>query len=313
MNYVNTNELTQSLCVTPQRITALTKQIKLDEKDMFIRGRNKHFYPSAVKKILKHRGISYDKKSVLSFCNNKGGTGKTSLAINTALRLVSMGFKVLVIDADPQGNSTSYLINDHDYEHVLFDIIASNITMKDAIIDINDSLSIIPSNLENSRLDMQFSTMQINQRTFFSKMLSQLDYNYIIWDLSPSISTTNFLIMLSCTDINIVTTLSDFSVQGLEMTYDVIKQAENNFNDFRPKTKAVINMFDQRITSSLEHLSNIKRTNIPLFQGVIRVDSSISKSQSSKSILGQSTNIYKDICSFTNEIIGLTEKHSIIQ
>lgn len=313
MNFVNTNELTRALNVTPQRVSAITKQVNLEEKDMFIKGRNKHFHPNAVRKILEHKGIDYNKKSVISFCNNKGGTGKTSLAVNTASRLSSMGFKVLMIDADPQGNSTSYLLGDYDYKHVLFDVITGNTAIEDSIINIGDNLALLPSNLENSRLDMQFSVMQINQREYFSKLLAQLDFNYIIWDLSPSISTANFLILLSCTDINIVTTLSDFSVQGLEMTYDVIQQAKNNFHDYRPDVKAVINMFDQRITSSLEHLSNIKKTGIDLFQNVIRVESSMQKSQSSKTTLKQSSNIYKDICSFTDEIIGLSNQSTFVQ
>lgn len=313
MNFVTTNELTKSLNVTPQRISALVKQIDIEESEVFMKGRNKHFYPNAVKKLLAHRGINYKKKYSMAFCNNKGGTGKTSLAVNTAMRLSALGFKVLVIDADPQSNTTSQLIHDHEYDNVLFDIIADQKNVTDTIIKLSENLSLLPSNLQNSRLDMQFSTMQINQRTYFNKLFSTLDYNFIIWDLSPSISTANFLILLSCTDINIVTTLSDFSVQGLEMTYDIIKQAMINFPDFRPNTKAVINMFDQRITSSLEHLSNIKNTGITLFQGVIRVDSSMPKSQSNKAPLIQSSNIYKDICVFVDEIIGLQANQATIQ
>ncbi|MBF0209142.1 MAG: AAA family ATPase, partial [Oligoflexia bacterium] len=176
-----------------------------------IKGRNRYFMPSAVKKILFHRGVDYTARSIVAFCNNKGGVGKTSLAVNTSLRLSRLGFKVLLIDADPQGNATSYILSDYSYSKVLYDVVSKECDIQEAIIRADDYLDILPSNLTNSRLDMQFSTLQINQQTFFKKMLSCLDYNYIVWDLSPSISTTNFLAILPRTHIYIVTTMTEFS------------------------------------------------------------------------------------------------------
>lgn len=313
MNLVSTIELTKSLGVTPQRISALAKQLEIQNDEMIMKGRNKHYQPNAVKKILEHRGVNYDCNEIIAFSNNKGGVGKTSLAVNTATRLSSLGFKVLLLDADAQGNSTSYLITDYEYENVLFDVVAGHCTIKDSIIQLNKNLSLLPSNLENSRLDMQFSSMQINQRIYFKNLLKDLDYNYIIWDLSPSISTTNFVALLSCSQVNIVTTLTDFSIQGLEMTNDLINKALENFDDYRPIVRAVVNMLDYRITSGLEHLSSIKNTGVDLFESVIRVDSTMSKTQTAKSALPSGSNAYKDICSFVNELVEIKKVFKTVQ
>lgn len=305
MNYVTTNELGSSLGVTPQRIAALSKKLNISEEEAKIKGRNKYFTPNAVKKILSYRGVSYSLQEIIAFCNNKGGVGKTSLAVNTAIRLSRLGFKVLLIDADPQGNASSHLLSNHAYDKVLFNIVTEDCNIQDAIININEFLNIIPSNLKNSKLDMQFSTIRINQQTFFKKMLIPLNYNYIIWDLSPSISTTNFLALLSCTQINIVTTLTEFSIQGLEMTNDVIKNAKDNFSGYDPKIQAIINMFDSRIKSSVEHLPNIKDVGISLCDHVIRVDNNMNKAQTYKQELIVNSNVYKDICIFVDRMIGL--------
>lgn len=308
MNFVTTNELTESLSVTPQRISALSKQCNVLDTETIIKGRNRHYLPLAVKKILSHRGIDYDVRKILCFCNNKGGIGKTSIAINTALRLSSLGFKVLLIDADAQANASSFLLNNHSYSNVLYNVVAGECKIEDAIIKISDTLGIIPSNLQNSRLDTQLTGLMVNHRTYFSNMLKGLDYNYIIWDLSPSISTANFFAILSCSEINIITTLSDFSVQGLEMTFDVIKNAQESFVDFKPLTRALINMFDSRITTALELLNAIKSTGIEIFSSVIRVDNNVGKAQISKSPLTPSSNAHKDICKFVNELIELFPK-----
>lgn len=313
MSMVTTNELGKSLGVTSQRIAALSKQLNISEEETIIKGRNKHYHPNAVRKILEYRGVDYGQREVMAYCNNKGGVGKTSLAVNTALRFSALGFKVLIVDADPQGNSTSHILSDYEYDRVLFDVVSGSAKIEDTVVKVSDYLSIIPSNLSNSRLDMQFATMQINHQHYFNKLLKDLDYNFIIWDLSPSISTTNFLALLSCSQVNIVTTLSDFSVQGLEMTNDVINQAKNNFEGYSPSVRAIINMFDSRMTSSLEHLSSIKETGVPVFDGVIRVDSTMTKSQTAKDALSAGSNVYKDIANLVDTLIGLDSVTETIQ
>ena len=223
---VTTTELTQSLNVTPQRIAALAKHLGAPREKTKATGRTRGYKPSAVKKILSHRGVNYKINEIMSFCNNKGGVGKTSLAINTAMRLYSLGFKVLLIDADPQANATSYLIRNKEYNLTLFDIISQDLTIDDVTIKINDNFHFIPSNLLVGNCDLHFATKNYNQQTYFKKMLENLGYNYVIWDLSPSLCQLNFLALLSCERINIVTNLSEFSVQGLEMQNDVIEKAK---------------------------------------------------------------------------------------
>lgn len=305
MYYASTNDLSDMLKVSPQRVYALAKQLDINNEETEIKGRNRHYSPSAVKKILAYRGLDFNSKEIIAFCNNKGGTGKTSIAINTAIKLSTLGFKVLLVDADPQSNATSFILDGQNYEDVLFNVVSGSKKMKDCVVKLTENLSIIPSNLQNSRLDMQLSTMHTNQRTYFKNLFEELDYNFIIWDLSPSISTTNFLALLSCTQINIVTTLTDFSVQGVEMTFDVVERAMANFDDFRPKTRALINMFDSRITSSFEHMANIKKIGIDLFKCVIRVDTNVSKSQTVKEPLNSSTNAAKDLAAMIDEIIEM--------
>jgi len=313
MYNISTNELTKALGVTPQRIAAIAKQVGVNDNESFIKGRSKHFQPSAVKKILSHRGLDYSVRETMAFSNNKGGVGKTSIAVATATRLSSLGFKVLLIDADPQGNASNHLLQNFEYDNVLHTVVSGACKIDDAILQISENFSIVPSNLENSNLDIKFANLRINPAAYFKTMLSDLNYNYIIWDLSPAISQANYHALLSCDLVNIVTELTEFSVQGLEMTFDVIKEAEGQFDSYRPQAKALINMFDSRASTRLQHYSNIQDTGIDLYKTVIRIDSKVKVAQDNNESLPPSSNAYKDISDLVDEICGLNEITASIQ
>lgn len=318
MNLVTTTELAKSLKVTPQRIAALEKQLSINKNEVNLKGRLKHFSPSAVKKILTHRGYNYDVREVIAFCNNKGGVGKSSVSQQIALRLAALGYKVLVLDADPQGNSTNYFIDEMEFNYVLQDIIKGDATIHEAIIDINDYLSIIPSSLKNSFLDdtLRSMTGKFNPMTFFKNKLKEVqdEFNFILWDLSPSISTTNMLALYSATQINIVTTLGEFSVQGVEMTYDVIQDCiQTSEGVYDPKLKVLINKLDARLTTSLKFISEIEALGLSLFDSVIRTDNKIEKSQQDKTSLPLSSNAQQDINTFVEELLCAEKKLKTIQ
>lgn len=259
-----------------------------------------------MRSILGHRGFDYNFKEVMAFCNNKGGEGKTSVAINTALRLSSLGYKVLLIDGDPQGNASSYLLREFNYKNILYNIVKDEATVEESIVKLSDSLSVLPSGLENESLSLELTQKRINHETYFSDILNGLDYNYVIWDLSPSLSMLNYLALLSCNRINIVTTLTAFGVQGVEMTNNLVQQANDNYKSYTPVVEVLINKFDMRQTSAIRHISDIQdRIGLKLAENMIRIDSSITRSQADSTLLKQNSNAYKDICSFVDSITRL--------
>lgn len=315
MNLVTTTELAKALKVTPQRIAALEKQLNIDKESISIKGRLKHFSPDAVKRILSHRGADYNIHEVIAFCNNKGGVGKSSVAQQISLRLSAMGYKVLLIDADPQGNSTNYFVGDREFQYVLQDVVSKSLDISDAILPVNENLSILPSSLNNSFLDdtLRNMTGKVNPITFFKNTLKKCkkNYNFILWDLSPSISTTNMLALFSATEVSIVTTLGEFSVQGVEMTFDVIRDCISTSEGlYKPKIKVLINKLDARLTTSLKFISEIEELGLEMYDSVIRTDNKIEKSQQEKTSLPLSSNAQQDINTLVSELISQLSSES---
>ncbi|MBK7845497.1 MAG: AAA family ATPase [Bdellovibrionales bacterium] len=134
--------------MTPQRISALSKANILDEESSL---KNKC---TRRRSAFQSPRYSYSNKKTIAISNNKGGVGKTSIATSMARRMVDLGFEVLVVDLDPQANSTMFFLNDESLQkkirYVLHDVITGKCNIEDAVIDVDDGLKVLPSSLLNS-------------------------------------------------------------------------------------------------------------------------------------------------------------------
>lgn len=309
---VTATNLAKMLHVSLPRVNSITKSMAIEKNEFEIRGRQKIYSPTAIKKILSQRGINYDDRKIIGFCNNKGGVGKTTIATNVSLRLANLGFKTLYIDGDSQGNGTSYFTRAYEElmqnEHkTLFDVVKGNCKVEETILKITPHLHIIPGALINDRLSKELSETRANPSGYFRKMFANLHYNYIVWDTPPALTDLTFWSLLSCDQISIITNLDYFSFEGAQMTNDMINQGKENFENYKPEVKIVINNFDIRKKSALDLIGSIKEI-APNYGSVIRVDTSIMQSQLAGNPISLSSNAYEDISALTNEIIHLEDQ-----
>lgn len=309
---VTATNLAKMLHVSLPRVNSITKSMGIENDEFEIRGRQKIYSPNAIKKIFTQRGVDFNSKKIIGFCNNKGGVGKTTIATNVSLRLANLGYKTLYIDGDSQGNGTSYFTR--AYEELsenevktLFDVVKGTCKIEDTILKITSNLHIVPGALINDRLSKELSETRGNPFVYFRKMFSTLDYNYIVWDTPPALTDLTFWSLLSCDQISIITNLDYFSFEGAQMTNDLIKQGKENFENYKPEVKIVINNFDIRKKSALELMSSFKEV-AETYDSIIRVDTSISQSQLAGNPVSLSSSAYEDISALTNEIIHLEDQ-----
>lgn len=321
---ISTQELSDSLKVTPQRIAALTKTCNISDNESILKGRTRLYSRSAVKKLLSYRGVNYGGRNVIAISNNKGGVGKTSIATSVAKRLTNLGFEVLLIDIDPQANSTGFLFNTEELQskikYVLHDVITKKINLNDALVEVQNGLKVLPSSLLNSRLESELSGTQKNPATFFKSLLSECKENYVIFDMSPSFSQINFLCSLAANLVVIPTLLTRFSIEGVQMTLESVREWHNEYESYSPDVRILINQLDSRLSTQLGYAASLQEVidsgnsdlNTSLFSTVIRADNTINRVQSGLSDLGATTNFYKDIAQLTEEVVGLSNLPSEI-
>lgn len=157
------------------------------------------------------------------FFNFKGGTGKTSICHQISVMFALFGFKVLVVDCDPQAHLTHSLGFDEAQEFpTIYDVIVNKKAVSEIIQkDVYPGLDVIPSNLSLTRLELQLNQIPNRERAL-SNIIKPLkaQYDFIFFDTNPTISTLNRNATYAADIINIVCETQPYSLKGLEILVD---------------------------------------------------------------------------------------------
>lgn len=164
------------------------------------------------------------KNKIQTFFNFKGGTGKTSLCYQTSFLFSLLGFKVLVLDCDPQAHlSYSYGIREDKDFYTLYDVIINGISINEGIIKLGEGLDIIPSNLSLTRIESPLSQMA-NREKVLKRYIDKVEkqYDFIFIDTNPTISVLNNNATYVSDMLNIVCETQYYSLKGLQIVIQEI-------------------------------------------------------------------------------------------
>jgi chromosome partitioning protein len=295
------------------------KLIKELDVEYFSQGNRKTLPPASVRKIMEKRGFCYTKNQVPNVINifgMKGGIGKTSLATALAEGASRLGFNVLAIDLDMQGNLTqSFSMKKHG-QPVLVNVLKNEHEIKDVVLKVHPSLDLLPSSLDNSQIEHILSSQAINFIGFFKELLSSIyqKYDLIVIDCPPSINK-----ITSCAtcfaNLNLIPVNADVdSLDGVKMSVSEIKTLEKKFRDFHLAIdyKIVFNKYDAREKLSLTVMGEIAKQDSlhdHLLPIVVRTDTTFKNTKASGDhIYDIRKSAAKEDCfSLISEIVGINK------
>lgn len=204
---------------------------------------------------------SHGPARIIAMCNQKGGVGKTTTAINMSAALVEYGRKVLLIDYDPQGALSAGLgIIAHDeitiYELMLDSSIDPHSAIKHTAIP---GLDVIPANIELSAAEMKLVN-EFSREKILARILKKVapDYDLIIIDCQPSLGLLTVNALTAAHGVIIPLASEFFALRGVAILEDIVKKVQETTNDTLSLDGVLATMYDPRTLHSREVLDRLR-------------------------------------------------------
>ena len=199
---------------------------------------------------------------IIAFANQKGGVGKTTSAVNIAASVGILGKKVLLIDIDPQGNTTSGVgINKKNLKATSYEILIGEIEAEKAITATEfKNLSVIPSNI--SLAGAEFDLYQLEDREY--RLKEQLkairdDYDYIFIDCPPSLGMITVNALAAADAVIIPMQCEYYALEGLSQLIMTIKRIRQSYNPELEISGILLTMYNGRLVLTNQVIDELKK------------------------------------------------------
>lgn len=198
---------------------------------------------------------------IISIFNQKGGVGKTTTSINLSAGLGRLGKKVLLLDLDPQGNSSSGLgIAKDEIENLIYDVLALDEEIENAIYETSaENVYIIPSNSQLAGLEIELARSGDWEELLKEKLSTIIDkYDFIFIDCPPSLGILSVLALIASNSVIIPIQCEYYALEGVSQLFYTIELVKKSYNPELSIEGVVLSMFDGRTNLSIQVVSEVK-------------------------------------------------------
>ena len=198
---------------------------------------------------------------IIAIANQKGGVGKSTTAINLSACLAEKSQKVLTIDIDPQGNTTSGLgVDKNSVENTLYELLLGESEIEDTIIkEVIENVDLIASNINLSGAEIEL--IGVDEKEYILKKVTDKirdNYDYIIMDCPPSLNMLTINALTAASSVLVPIQCEYYALEGLSQLIHTIDLVKDRLNKDLVMEGVVFTMYDARTNLSLQVVENVK-------------------------------------------------------
>ena len=198
---------------------------------------------------------------IIAITNQKGGVGKTTTAINLSACLAEAGQRVLAVDFDPQGNTTSGLgLEKGNLDNTVYELLMGECKLEECIFQsVQERLDVMPSDMDLSGAEIELLDIQ-NKESILKDYLEKVEdkYDFIIIDCPPSINLLTINALTAADTVLVPIQCEYYALEGLNQVLKTVELVKRKLNPQLELEGVVFTMYDARTNLSLEVVENVK-------------------------------------------------------